>query len=76
MCGLGDVLSPPITKKIGYANRKSAKCHICRRSANLTNYLIPQICDLQKFICGAPIIADLVAVRYRRFLVMENLHIL
>ncbi len=27
--------------KIGSANRKSAKCHICGRSTNLTNYLSP-----------------------------------
>ncbi len=31
-------------KKIGYANRKSAKCHICGRSAKLTNYFSLQIC--------------------------------
>jgi hypothetical protein len=36
--------SPHITKLIGSANRKSAKCHICGRSASLTNYLTPQIC--------------------------------
>ncbi len=30
-------------KKIGSANSKSAKCHICGRSANLTNYLSPQM---------------------------------
>ncbi len=31
-------------KKIRSANRKSAKCHICGRSTNLTNYLSPQNC--------------------------------
>ncbi len=35
---------PQITQKIRSANCKCAKCHICRRSANLTNYLSPQIC--------------------------------
>jgi hypothetical protein len=37
-------------KKVGSANRKSANCHICRSSANLTNYLGPQICGFA--ICG------------------------
>ncbi len=37
-------------KKIWSANRKSAKCHICGMSANLTNYLSPQICEFS--ICG------------------------
>jgi hypothetical protein len=41
---------PQITKKTEPTNRKSAKCHICGRSANLTNYLSPQICGLA--ICG------------------------
>ncbi len=38
--------------------RKSAKCHICRRSANLTNYLSPQICGLAilELICGPPLV--------------------
>jgi hypothetical protein len=50
ICGLGEVLSPQITKKIWSANRKSAKSHICGRPANLTNYLNPQI---NRFaICG------------------------
>ncbi len=31
-------------KNIGYADRKSANCHICRRSANVTNFVSPQIC--------------------------------
>jgi hypothetical protein len=31
-------------KKIGSANPKFAKCHICWRSANLTNYLSPALC--------------------------------
>ncbi len=38
-----------IPKKIKSENRRSANCHICGRSANLTNFLSPQIlwnCDL------------------------------
>ncbi len=42
-------LSPQITKKIGSANRKSAKCHSCGRSA-ITNFFSPQICGFA--ICG------------------------
>ncbi len=34
----------------GFANHKSAKCHIRGRSANRTNYLGPQICGFA--ICG------------------------
>jgi hypothetical protein len=50
-------LSPQITKKIGSAkNRKPAKCHICGRSPNLTNYLSSQIFGFA--ICGI-IFADL-----------------
>ncbi len=45
-CG---ILNPKITKKIGPANRKSAKCYICGRSANL-KFLGPQICGFA--ICG------------------------
>ncbi len=37
-------------KTIGYANRKSANCNICRRSANVTNFVSPQICGFA--ICG------------------------
>jgi hypothetical protein len=33
------------SQKIGSANRKSAKYHICGRSTNLTNYS-PQISDM------------------------------
>ncbi len=33
------IKSSTITNKIGASNRKSAKCHISGRSANLTNYL-------------------------------------
>ncbi len=40
----------PNHKKIGSANRKSAKCRTCGRSANLTNFLSPQICGFA--ICG------------------------
>jgi hypothetical protein len=39
-CGLAEVHRP---KKIGSANRKSAKCHMGRWSANLTNLSL-QIC--------------------------------
>jgi hypothetical protein len=39
ICGLADILSPQLTTKNGSANRKSAKCNICGRSANLANYL-------------------------------------
>jgi hypothetical protein len=35
-------------KKIGYTNRKSAKCSICRSSANVTNFLSPHICQLSR----------------------------
>ncbi len=41
--GLAEVLSPQITKKIGFANCKSAKYRMCIKSANLTTYLNPQI---------------------------------
>ncbi len=37
---LAEALSPQITQKIRSANRKSPKCHICGRSANLRS------CDL------------------------------
>ncbi len=37
-------------KKIRSANRKPAKCHICGRSANITNYLGSQDCRF--VICG------------------------
>ncbi len=46
-----------ITKIIGSANRKSAECHICGRSANLTNYLTTQICGfarLQNLFADCP----------------------
>jgi hypothetical protein len=46
-CGLVEVLSLQITKKIGSAH--------CRRSANLTNYLSPQICGFAEDIFGPPI---------------------
>ncbi len=44
ICGLTEVLSQQITKKAESVNRKSVKCHIHERSANLTNYLSPQTC--------------------------------
>ncbi len=34
-------------KEIGSANRKSAMCHICGKSANPTNYLSHKFADLQ-----------------------------
>jgi hypothetical protein len=37
-------------KKFGFANRKSAKCNLCGRSANLIFYLCPPICGFA--ICG------------------------
>ncbi len=43
-------------KNIGYANHKSANCHICRRSANVTFFLSPQICGFA--ICGPPTSAN------------------
>ncbi len=44
--------SPKITKKIGSSNSKSAKCHICEKSANLTK------CKFTELICG-PITFDI-----------------
>ncbi len=44
-------------KKIGSANLKSAKCLLCWRSANLTNYYyVRKFTDLQfvELICGLP----------------------
>ncbi len=41
-------INPQIIKNIGSANGESAKCQL--RSANLTNYLSPQICGFA--ICG------------------------
>ncbi len=41
------------TKKIGPANCKSTCCHICGRSANLTNFESRQILQIFRFaICG------------------------
>ncbi len=51
ICRLVEVLSSQITKVIGPANRKSAKCRNCERAANLTNYLSPQIGDFA--CCGS-----------------------
>ncbi len=39
--GIAEILSLQITKKIGSAKRKSAKCH---KYANLTNCISPQTC--------------------------------
>jgi hypothetical protein len=38
-----------ITKKIRSAKRKTARCRICWRSADPTNYLTPQICGFAIF---------------------------
>ncbi len=43
-------LSPEIAQKIGSANRKSAKGHICVRTENITNYLFPPFCGFAN--CG------------------------
>ncbi len=45
-----------ITEQIGSADRKSAKCHICRRPANLTNYSTLQICGyiFAELLCVPP----------------------
>ncbi len=54
ICGLAEVLSPQ--KHIGTANRKSAKCHICGRPANLTNCLNSnlRICDIRNLFADPP----------------------
>jgi hypothetical protein len=49
--GFAEVFSPQITKKIESPNRRSAKCHICGRSANLTNL---RICDLRNLFADRP----------------------
>ncbi len=52
ICWLVEFLCPQITyTKIGPANRKTVKCHICGRSANLTSCLSVHICWFA--ICGA-----------------------
>ncbi len=54
------VLSPQMAKRIGFANCKSAKCHICWRSAKLKNYLRPQIykfCYLRNLFADRPLLA-------------------
>ncbi len=43
ICGLAEVLSSK-SQKIWPANSKSAKCHICGRSANAKKNVSPQIC--------------------------------
>ncbi len=47
ICGFKEVLSLQITKMIGSSKSKSAKCHICGRSANLTNYWRPPTFEKQ-----------------------------
>ncbi len=46
------ITNPQITKKTGSAKSKFAKCHIGRRSVNLSNYLNPKIFGFT--ICGLP----------------------
>jgi hypothetical protein len=50
-------------KMIWSANRKSAKCHICGRSANLTNYLSLKfaIFDLRNLFADCPSLTVTVA---------------
>jgi hypothetical protein len=50
ICGFAKVLSLQTT------NRKSAKCHICGRPANLTNFSVCKFADLRiaELICGPP----------------------
>ncbi len=46
-----------LQKYIVSANRKSANFHICRRSANITNFVSPQnlrICDLRNLFAERP----------------------
>ncbi len=43
----GNLKAANYKEKVGSENRKSAKCHTCRWSANLTNYLSPQVADLR-----------------------------
>ncbi len=50
--------------KTGHANRKSAKCHICGRSANLIHYLSPLINGFAEFICGPPTSADFIKAEH------------
>ncbi len=38
ICGIAEILRPQVRKRIGSANCKSAMCHICQRSAYLTNF--------------------------------------
>jgi hypothetical protein len=40
------ITNPQIAKNIGSANRKSANCPTCGRSANVTNFVSPKICGL------------------------------
>jgi hypothetical protein len=51
-CGLAKVLSPQTTLDIEAENRKSAKCHICGRSANPTDFRFTEL------ICGPPNFED------------------
>ncbi len=57
--GFAEVFTPQITKKILSPNRKSAKCHICGRSANLTNL---RICGLWNLFADRPALP----VRYEK----------
>ncbi len=42
------ILNPRIAKNIGSSNCKSANCHTCGRSANVTNFVSPQIWGFSK----------------------------
>ncbi len=53
ICGLAEFLGPQITKEIRSANRISEMCHICGRSANLTNYKSANL-GFADLICGPP----------------------
>jgi hypothetical protein len=49
--------NPQISKRLGSANRKSVKCQICERFANLFklfNSANLRICDLQNFFADRP----------------------
>jgi hypothetical protein len=44
------IVNPLMTKKIGSSNCKSTCCHICGRSANLTNFESRQICKFSDLL--------------------------
>jgi hypothetical protein len=53
ICGLAEL---KVRKHKKMLVRKSAKCHICGGSANLTNDIIPLVCRFRfaELICGSP----------------------